>query len=621
MENRIRILLIDDDEFNVKRFQTFFQSTNVQLVVRPNATSALRDFQEIAAPITLVRALLADRSGIELAGELKLLARGQAILLLNTAFLSHPRQAEILEQSGIDGLVPLPLQFGRLEKQINAILAQKVAAGGEGGNIIHGLAGTDEGDGLGAVQAAMPAFNESSSGEFDPAAQAEEFMAGLAGTMTDPLPFEPLQVVPSPLAVRPIPAAESLASVASTPPAPLEPSRLAESPTTTAPAVTDGSSEPLKEVRQVETVASAGIKPDPAESPSEEREAVKAEEEEPQNPGEPFDGVMESFPLAEAFSRITIRKYCGILAVKSGQFAKQFFFYNGRLCDFKSDQPDEIYVEYLIEKKLLQEHSKYYVPRNISMMQQEGILIKKQVVEAGQLGDSMRDLALRALSNTLKSEAGTFRFVPLKMPGKPLIIPIMFPPLIRLGLSSADKHGDLYGFYGISESAWVVRGERYAQGFEEFGLLPAESLFCHLLARPRRLDTIVTLPMLRPGQVLGAFFALLARQCLRVVDGPDESQLPKLKRFSEYNRVREVLDNEERYLPILKKFLTLERANYYEVLEIPEEASIPMIEKAYNLISHRFNPSGLPVNASPDIRQMAQMITAKASLARNRFLK
>ncbi len=126
MEQKKKILIIDDDPQIVESAKTMLQESGYIIWMANDAEEALRKIKDFNPDLILLDLVLPDQSGFKVAQKLKSLALYQNIPIIAISLKTEDIDKHIAVKSGIAVYLEKPIDNARLLYYIRDILKQEI---------------------------------------------------------------------------------------------------------------------------------------------------------------------------------------------------------------------------------------------------------------------------------------------------------------------------------------------------------------------------------------------------------------------------------------------------------------------------------------------------------------
>jgi DNA-binding response OmpR family regulator len=111
MENKMRVLIIDDDPDVLDFLKTFFTSLNHDVITHNNAVDGIKTLVSVAPDLVLLDIMLPQKNGLELLKEIKELDKDVPVAMI-TAYKDAERVIEAFRLGAMDCLLkPFNLEY------------------------------------------------------------------------------------------------------------------------------------------------------------------------------------------------------------------------------------------------------------------------------------------------------------------------------------------------------------------------------------------------------------------------------------------------------------------------------------------------------------------------------
>lgn len=111
MENKMRVLVIDDDPDVLDFLKTFFTSLNHEVVTHSNAQDGMKALVSVVPDLVLLDIMLPQKNGLELLKEIKELDKDVPVAMI-TAYKDAERVIEAFRLGAMDCLLkPFNLDY------------------------------------------------------------------------------------------------------------------------------------------------------------------------------------------------------------------------------------------------------------------------------------------------------------------------------------------------------------------------------------------------------------------------------------------------------------------------------------------------------------------------------
>lgn len=294
--------------------------------------------------------------------------------------------------------------------------------------------------------------------------------------------------------------------------------------------------------------------------------------------------------IAPHMSAVYFQKKIGVLHYRYNEIQKALFFQDGQLIFAKTNQESELLGEVLHQLGKITDDMLTKIEEFIEPMRHiGGILVKKEVISSEDLSEGLRHQMREIALNIFPIFGGSFKLVEKNDFGpQPFEAALPIPILIEDGIRRMRFHPQLKEFF--AEKPLFPRRREFVHRLTE-----DEKKILSGIGMRRTAEDIQGELRLPPEMYWKSLFLMF---CLDIIGFEEyQTQEPKAPAAMDHSA-----SEPENLKAVLELHQRLESLNYYQVLEIPKNASANDVKKAYFSLARLYHPDLFDRGLSTDLR-------------------
>lgn len=294
----------------------------------------------------------------------------------------------------------------------------------------------------------------------------------------------------------------------------------------------------------------------------------------------------------------------GQLIYRHGPIQKYLFFHNGNLVFAKTNQPQELLGEVLFRLEKISEDTYVNIDQYIEPKKRLGeVLVRKNLLSDKELKDGLSYQMREILLNTFSDFEGEFKFQErADLDDQDFETKINIPLLIEGGVRRMKYDTQLKMFMEKKRPFPKSKSFYFRLTEEEKEVLAAIK------------GNMSSASILQSSRFQPELFwkSLYLFYCLNLIDVPDED-----KEFDEHEpaKTTTIGDKEKNIADALAMSENLEKMNYYQILDVEEDAGTEEIKKNYFKLARKFHPDLYERNLPHEIKGVIEEVFDQISKA------
>lgn len=307
-------------------------------------------------------------------------------------------------------------------------------------------------------------------------------------------------------------------------------------------------------------------------------------------------GELHRRPIETLFLEAYDHAFTGRLVVKNGDLEKRIFFTNGFPVSAESTAMSESLGRSLVTLKVItdevrEEASRLMVSEKTYFGQ---TLIKMGALSKNELFQGLRKHSYRLLVSTLQMRHGKFEFFPMeKLPDH--VLRIEFNPILLMLRAQASQVLDeaLVSIFETKMTSYILKTDRYSQILSLFNLKEETHEFLKKIRPDIRFQELIA--PIPPKNRFSAYRIFYLMESLGLIQWLLEPTTLKVSEaaletdFKEEFQAEHLLPAESQK-ELQNEYVDFLNKNYFETLNVNEEASTDEVRSAYEKIRQTYQP-------------------------------
>ncbi|MBI3654191.1 MAG: DnaJ domain-containing protein [Acidobacteria bacterium] len=317
-------------------------------------------------------------------------------------------------------------------------------------------------------------------------------------------------------------------------------------------------------------------------------------------------GQLSEKPIASLIRALAKKNASGLLRISRGKTIKAIFFETGNPVFAISNAAHEQLEHQLVQDGLVSaaqiEEAKSQVDKTTKL---SAVLIDKGLIAAEAINQIARQLVLNIIYSLFEWEQGEYLFDERMRASHDITIGQNVTDLLLEGGRYASRNEAVSQQLAPPEAV-IERGDLDKEKLDSGKLVPLESYVLSRIETPTIISEVGAISGLPDGEAQRAVCALIASGFLKVVGEEKAEEMVNAAAAEEIEQVRE---------EVKRKLQYSQSADYYEILEIPRQATSGEIKAAYYQLAKKYHPDRYRKVEDAELRNNSENLFAKITQA------